>query len=120
MSDWRAETLIPIIVSNVDAGCRIYTDGWASYAGLAEAGFYLRVVLHVDGFGSGQDTTNGIESCWSELKRLTNHSKGIWVSNEDPLGSLQQYVNVGCWRRNFKDQDLCLNLKEIISLYYSS
>jgi len=120
LPDRRAETLIPIIVSNAGACCRIYTDGWESYSDLAEAGFDHRVVLHVDGFGSGQETTNGIESCWSELKRLTNHSKGIHVSNEDPLGILQQFVNVGCWRRNFKDQDLCSNLREIISLYYSS
>ena len=49
------------------------------------------VIPHVNGFGSGENTMKGIESCWSELKRLANQSQRIQPNNEDPLSSLQAY-----------------------------
>jgi len=118
--DRTVETLIPIITQHVGQNARIYTDGWQSYTRLSREGYDHRVVPHVNGFGSGENTTNGIESCWSELKRLTHHSHGIQVNANDPIASLQQYVNVGCWRRQFKNEDLCRSLIEILTHYYST
>ena len=88
LPDRTSNTLIPIIKNFVDPSCRVYTDGWASYSSLKQEGYDHRVVLHVDGFGSGYHTTNGIESCWSEIKRLTNSSKGIQLSSSNPLTCL--------------------------------
>jgi len=119
LPDRTAETIIPIIREHVKLGCRIYTDGWASYNSLTHEGYDHIVVPHVNGFGSGENTTNGIESCWSELKRLTNYYQGIQVTGEDPLESLQKHVNVGCWRRLNKNEDLLEALIHIIKIYYA-
>ena len=74
---------------------------------------------HVNGFGFGENTTNGIESCWSEIKRLTNQSSGIQLSKEDSLKNLQAHVNVGVWRRQFKDANLVEELIHIMKMYYA-
>ena len=84
---------------------------------MTREGYDHQVVPHVNGFGSGENTTNGIESCWSELKRLTNYYQGIQVTGEDPLESLQKHVNVGCWRRFNKDEDLLKALIDVIKIY---
>jgi len=84
VQDRTADTLIPIIRENVRIGAIIYSDGWRSYSGLGGLGYDHRVVIHDQGFGQGQDTTNSIESCWSHLKRVTRQSSGIQPGNEDP------------------------------------
>ena len=119
VEDRTAETLIPLIVSSVEPGARIYSDGWASYSSLAQYGFEHQVVLHVNGFGSGENTTNGIESCWSELKRLMKHSQGIQVNSNDPIGSLREHVNLGIWRRSVQHEDAVESLVSIINTYYA-
>ena len=116
--DRTSRTLIPIIKECVAAGARIYSDGWMSYNNLGEEGYDHVVVPRVNGFGSGTETTNGIESCWSELKRLTNHDQGIRVSESDPLQSLQEYINLGAWRRQFKREDLVEELVLAIKFSY--
>jgi len=70
--DRTSDTHIPVITDYVAPGTVIYTDGWRAYGGLGDLDYDDRVVLHVHGFGRGLDTTNGIESCWSQVKRLSN------------------------------------------------
>jgi len=118
LPDRTSGTLIPIITEAVAPGALVYTDGWSSYNSLTEEGFEHRVVLHVNGFGSGTETTNGIESCWSELKRLTKYYQGIQVDENDPLNNLLEYVNVGVWRRQNKNADLIQELIDIINMFY--
>jgi len=117
--DRTSQTLIPIIKEHVGPGSRIYSDGWAAYNTITNEGYDRIVVPHVNGFGSGENTTNGIESCWSEIKRLTNQSRGIQLSQEDALGDLQDHVNVGVWRRLYKDANLVDELAFIMKLYYA-
>ena len=118
VQDRSRESLIPIIKEHVVPGAKIYSDGWLAYHNLEREGYRHTVVLHVDGFGSGSETTNGIESCWSELKRLTKQDQGIQLSDFNPLNSLQEYVNVGTWRRMSKGQNLIGELIDVIKYSY--
>jgi len=66
------------------------------YNSIKDHGYDHIVVPHIHGFGHGENTTNGIESCWSEIKN-TNQT----VS------------------RLNKDEDLVQELIHIMKLYYA-
>ena len=118
LPDRTSGTLITIITEAVAPGSKVYTDGWPIYNSLTEEGFEHRVVLHVNGFGFGTETTNGIESCWPELKRLAKYYQGIQVDENYPLNSLLEYGNVGVWRRQNKNVDLVQELIDIVHMFY--
>ena len=83
------------------------------------------VVVHEQGFGSGEDTTNHIECLWSELKRLTNYYHGIHGGSKEPWKRVQHHIDTGFWRRMVKQTrfnlfplNLVDELIEIINHYY--
>ena len=64
------ETLIPIIMSHVEPGTHIITDGWAAYRSLPSHGFTHSTVNHSRYFVDPQTGahTNLIENLWKWLK----------------------------------------------------
>lgn len=58
------------------------------YSHLGNLGFRHIVVVHDIGFGEGFRITNGIESIWSQIKRLTGFYSGM---HGDP-GYIQSVV----------------------------
>ncbi len=116
--DRSSEVLISIINDHVPIGSHIYTDGWASYIQLPRLGFTHTIVNHREGFGYGDNTTNHIESLWSELKNLTNHDKGIKTGKERPLEILQHHIDTGLWRRMYKHHNLVHELINVIKFFY--
>ena len=58
------------IMTHIQPGTTVYTDGHGGYARLNDFGYYHDWVNHKVGeYVRGQATTNGIESFWSLLKR---------------------------------------------------
>jgi len=104
-----------LIEENVNPDAVIYTDGWRGYAGLAEHGYDHRVVLHNQGFGTGLDTTNGIESCWSQIKRLSDFYRGIQAVDPNVMGQVQAHVTHGVWLRHIENQDAVEELIEFVT-----
>ena len=48
---------------------KIISDGWSAYSKLEAAGYTHFVVIHKEEFNNkAGDTTNSIESVWSQLK----------------------------------------------------
>jgi len=115
----QANTLLDLIEENVDANAVIYTDGWRAYAGLGNRGYEHRVVIHELGFGAGLDTTNGIESCWSQVKRLSDYYRGIQGRGEFAREQIQDYVNHGVWLRHVGNGNMLEALTEIINYHYN-
>lgn len=94
-------TLESLIIENVATSeenkTKILSDGWSAYtffmknnfflliniqksyegSHLTELGYEHEVIVHSEGFGSGERTTNTIESLWHELKLLSGFYKGI-------------------------------------------
>jgi transposase-like protein/IS1 family transposase len=115
--DRTAATLLPIIQDHVEEGAVIYTDGWLSYGGLEDLGYEHRIVIHEEGFGSGLNTTNHIESCWSELKELSLYSRGIQGGGEDRWEDIQEYIDLAIWLRENKGRNLVEELIEVLNFY---
>jgi len=63
--------------------------------GVANLGYDHRVVIHEQGPGRGTETTNHIESFWSELRRLGVFDKGF---NTNDIAKVQERVNVALWK----------------------
>jgi len=70
VSDTSAETLQPILLSQVKADSKIVTDAYRSYIGL-DKDFNHVSIKHTEGnyITIGEDHTNTIEGFWSLLKR---------------------------------------------------
>jgi len=71
--DTEAETLVPIIVDNIDFSSIIVSDGLTSYIGLEE--YYERHVrVKIDGAYKSEEGyhTNRMEGLWTQLKRMYN------------------------------------------------
>jgi len=113
--DRSGPTLLTIIEENVDQESVIYTDGWAAYRGLANLGYEHRVVVHNQGFGRGLDTTNGIESCWSQVKRLSDYYRGIQGRGPNALMQIQDYINHGVWLRHVRRRNQVEELINVIN-----
>jgi len=90
-----AETLHPIVKSNVDTSAVIVTDEYKSYNGLSKEYRHAKVNHGAKEFVNHMAHTNGVENFWSHLKRMVD---GIyhWVSAEH----LQAYVNEETLRYN--------------------
>jgi transposase-like protein len=91
----KAESLLPIIKSAIEANSIVITDEYASYNQLGETFSHGRVVHGAKQYVNGMFHTNGIENFWSHLKRGVD---GIyhWVSKEH----LQSYVDEFALRYN--------------------
>jgi len=113
--DRASETLMPIIQENVAEECVIYTDGWAAYQRLADLGYIHRVVVHAHGFGRGLDTTNGIESCWSQVKRLSDYYRGIQGRGPNATAQIQDHINHGIWLRHIAQRNPVKSLVEVVN-----
>jgi len=113
--DRSAQTLIPINEENVHPDAVIYTDGWRGYNSLAARGYQHRIVIHEGGFSRGLDTTNGIESCWSQVKRLSDFYRGIKAREPGALGRVQDHVNHGVWLRHIRHNNVILELIDVVN-----
>jgi transposase-like protein len=113
--DRTSETLTNLILENVAPDTVIYTDGWAGYNNLRNLGYVHRVVIHARGFGRGLDTTNNIESCWSQIKRLTDYYKGIQGRGPQSMQQIQDRINHGVWLRYVGNSDALDALIQVIN-----
>jgi transposase-like protein len=91
------QELAPIIVSNVEAGAKLFTDAALSYEGLM-AHYAHEVVNHAEEYVRGEVHTNGLENFWSLFKRML---KGTYVQCA-PF-HLQRYVEEEVCRYNERE-----------------
>lgn len=98
VANTKAESLIPVILDNVNTDAYLMTDEWDSY-NLVEGLYKRDFVYHRKGqYAVGNCTTNRIENFWSVFKRTI---KGSYVSVSRKY--LQLYVNETVFRFNNKD-----------------
>jgi transposase-like protein len=91
----KRETLQTAILSGIEKGSTVYTDGWSGYDTLPEHNFIHETVNHMEEYVRGRVHTQGIDNFWSLLKRgLT----GTYVSVE-PF-HLDRYVDEQAFRYN--------------------
>lgn len=101
VSKRTASVLLPIIQNVCEPGTTIVSDQWPAYNKLAELGFPHYTVDHSRFFvnpSSREIHTQNIELswCWAkyEIKKQNR-----------ALHSLQKYLHVYCWKRQFKSED---------------
>ena len=91
----KRETLQTAILSEIEKGSTVYTDGYSSYDDLAAQDYIHETVNHIEEYVRGEVHTQGIENFWSLLKRgLT----GTYVAVE-PF-HLDRYVTEQVFRYN--------------------
>jgi transposase-like protein len=91
----KRETLQSAILSEIETGATVYTDGYPGYDHLAAQEYVHETVNHVEEYVRGQVHTQGIENFWSLLKRgLT----GTYIAVE-PF-HLDRYVGEQVFRYN--------------------
>jgi len=117
--DRTADTLENLILENVAPDTVIYTDRWEGYRNLNNLNYIHRVVQHNRGFGRGLDTTNGIESIWSQIKRLSSVYRGIQGRGENARIQIQDYINHGVWLRHVNGNDAVEELAEVINSIFT-
>jgi transposase-like protein len=83
------------ILSAIESGSNVYTDGHPGYDQLLLSGYLHQVVNHVDEYVRGQVHTQGIDNFWSLLKRTLS---GTYVAVE-PF-HLDRYVDEQVFRYN--------------------
>jgi transposase-like protein len=91
----KRETLQNAILSQVEGGSTVYTDGYPGYDTLATQQFVHETVNHVEEYVRGQIHTQGIENFWSLLKRTLS---GTYVAVE-PF-HLDRYLDEQMFRYN--------------------
>ncbi len=91
----KRETLQNAILSEIEKGSKVYTDGWIGYDNLAAKEYVHETVTHVEEYVRGEVHTQGIENFWSLLKRTL---KGTYVAVE-PF-HLDRYVAEQVYRFN--------------------
>jgi hypothetical protein len=100
VSDRKKQQLDPIMTQNVEAGSKIITDEFTTYANLSTP-YNREVINHALEYVNGHIHTNGIENFWSLLKRSLG---GTYISVE-PF-HLDAYVAEQVFRyNNRKDAD---------------
>jgi len=85
------------VATNEDIGdpTRVYTDCWEAYTQLGELNYEHHVINHQHGFGEGIETTNHIESFWSEIRNLSDFNKCF---NTSDIEAVADHVKVAIWR----------------------
>lgn len=91
----KRETLQNAILSQIEKGSTVYTDGYPSYDRLSAQDYIHATVNHVDEYVRGSIHTQGIENFWSLLKRQL---RGTYVAVE-PF-HLDRYVAEQVFRFN--------------------
>lgn len=89
-----ANTLLPNVGWNVEAGSSVYTDAAPAYFGLSVR-FLHAAVDHVREYVRGRVHTNGLENFWSLLKRAI---RGTWT-HIAPFHA-DRYCDEQAWRFN--------------------
>lgn len=92
------EEMLPVILRKIRPGADIYTDKWKSYDALAIYGYdHYRVDHGKDEFVRDEIYhVNGIESCWSFLKRRLSKFNGI------PKKQFMKHLMESEWRYNHR------------------
>ena len=90
------DKMLPVILRKIAYGADIYTDKWKSYDALALYGYDHHQVDHgSDEFSrEGIYHVNGIESCWSFIKRRLAKFNGI------PRRQFMKHLIESEWRYN--------------------
>jgi hypothetical protein len=73
VKDRTQETLLQVILENVELGAEIYTDFWRGYNILKK--YYSHYTVNKEKKGNGTTefiTTNRVEGMWSLIKKITN------------------------------------------------
>lgn len=94
VQDTKRTTLIPIVQTHVEPGCKVFTDAHPAYVGL-EPEYVHKVIDHAEAYVKGEIHTNGLENFWSLFKRCI---KGTHVSVE-PF-HLFRYLDAEAFRFN--------------------
>ena len=72
------ETLLPLILENVQEGTTIRSDCWGAYSTLEKEGYLHKTVNHSQTFKAPDGTsTNEIEGIWGLIKLKIKERKGI-------------------------------------------
>ncbi|HZP56024.1 MAG TPA: IS1595 family transposase [Dehalococcoidia bacterium] len=90
----RRKTMSPIVREHVKEGAELFTDAFRSYRDLSDT-YVHETIDHAEEYVRGKVHTNGIEDCWSLLKRSI---KGTYVSVE-PF-HLFRYLDEQAFRYN--------------------
>lgn len=97
VSDTKSRTLFPLILKYVKVGSNVYTDEW-DYSGALDMLYEHKNVNHGIGFyGSGELTTNRIESFWALVKRSIAGVYYHWSRKH-----AQRYVDECVYRFNMR------------------
>lgn len=90
----NAATLVPLIQRHILPGTHIWSDEWAAYAGLNNAGYVHQTVNHSRHFVDPQTGvhTNNIESRWAACKASFRRHFGV------PRHMLPGYIDEYMWR----------------------
>jgi transposase-like protein len=96
VKDVQAETIVPIMLSQVTANSKVVTDAYRAYSNLA-ANFQHVSIKHTDGnyITIGDNHTNTIEGFWSLLKRGI-----IGIYHQVSPKHLHRYCNEFTFRYN--------------------
>lgn len=71
---------------------------------------------HQHGFGEGTETTNHIESFWSEFRKLADFNKGFNTNNMDIIADR---ARVAIWKwRNKNSEDIRTDLALVLSVMH--
>lgn len=87
MSDVSADSIIPFIQENVEAGSVVVSDEYKVYRKLAQVYTHEFVRHSAKEFMNGRANTNGLEGFWSHFKRMID---GIY--HNISMAHLQSYV----------------------------
>ncbi|MGA3100273.1 MAG: IS1595 family transposase [Terracidiphilus sp.] len=91
----KREILMEAILSNIEKGSTIYSDGLSDYKPLRNMEFVHETVNHLNEYVRGQVHTQGIENFWSLLKRGL---RGTYIAVE-PF-HLDRYIGEQIFRYN--------------------
>jgi len=96
--DAKKKTIMPIILSTVEPGSTIYSDGYQLYQETPRHGYAHDYVDHArHEYGRGPVHSNGMEGFWGYLKRRLKTTGGI---RRDRLG---MFVAEEVWRYNHRN-----------------
>lgn len=108
----KAETMLPIIVENVEKGSKIWTDEHKSYSSLNSIGYSHDTVCHKREFVN-QETgvnTQAVESFNNEIKLEIKRRKGIRIEKR------QDFLHEFVWKFNNRHSDRFIKILHLIKI----